>query len=336
MVSLKQIAADLDVSYTLVSKVLSGRLGTTGVSERTREAILKKAKELDYIPNSVAVALKAGRKGAVGIFFHHIGTPGSDVSDRLLRSIAEGLEKSGSRMWLRFFTTDEGFLAACDMSLKGVVDGLIVAGVPHPGLKERLSELERHKVPVVALFSDEPMADGPYGVTTVRVNYESHGFMATTHLLEQGCRSLASFCTTERRTEGFIRAHQQAGVEHDPRLMIQSQGYFPEHGQESLEKLLKLQLPFDGIVCQSDTQASGAINELIRRGIKVPEAVKVTGVDNSPAAENCIVPITSMTSEMRRAGLKVVKLLMQKIEGKAVKSVVIEPALRIRSSSRAS
>ena len=43
-----------------------------------------------------------------------------------------------------------------------------------------------------------------------------------------------------------------------------------------------------------------------------------------------------MTSEMRRAGLKVVKLLMQKIEGKAVKSVVIEPALRIRSSSRAS
>ena len=138
MASLKRIAAELGVSYTLVSKVLSGRLGTTGVSARTREAILKRAKELDYVPNRLAVALKAGRKGAVGIFLHSIGSPGSDVSERLLRGMAEGLEQSGSRMWLRFFTTDEDFLVACDTRLKREVDGLIVAGLHHPGLMPNL------------------------------------------------------------------------------------------------------------------------------------------------------------------------------------------------------
>ena len=54
MASLKRIAAELNVSYTLVSKVLSGRLGTTGVSEKTRVRILNKAKELDYVPNRLA------------------------------------------------------------------------------------------------------------------------------------------------------------------------------------------------------------------------------------------------------------------------------------------
>ncbi len=77
MVSLKRIAAELDVSYSLVSKVLNDRLGTTGVSPATRDAIQKKAKELNYVPNRLAVALKAGRKGVVGIFFHHMGILGA-------------------------------------------------------------------------------------------------------------------------------------------------------------------------------------------------------------------------------------------------------------------
>ena len=61
MPSLKSIAAELGVSYTLVSKVLSGRMCSTGVSAATREAILKKAEEVHYQPNHLAVALKRGK-----------------------------------------------------------------------------------------------------------------------------------------------------------------------------------------------------------------------------------------------------------------------------------
>lgn len=335
MASLKRIAAELDVSYTLVSKVLSGRLGTTGVSPTTREAIIKKAKELDYVPNRLAVALKAGRKGAVGIFFHHLGSPGSDVSDRLLRGLAEGLDQSGFRMWLRFFTTDEGFVAACDARLKSEVDGLIVAGVYHSGLKEKLRELERQNVPVITLFNDDPTRGQASGTTSVQVDYVSHGYIATKHLLQQGCTRLVCFATVESRTEGFLKAHREAGLKVDPRLVMEAPGFSLVDGKETLERLLHSKVPFDGIVCQSDAQANGVINELVLRGVKIPEEVKITGVDNSPLAEDCIVPITSMTSEMRGAGLKAVELLLKRIEGEKVKSVLIEPSLYIRNSSGA-
>lgn len=333
MASLKRIAAELDVSYTLVSKVLSGRLGTTGVSSKTREAILRKAREFNYVPNRLAVALKAGRKDAMGIFFHHMGTPGSDLSDRLLKGLAEGLSEETMRMWLRFFATDAEFAAACDTRLKSEVDGLIVAGVCHPGLKQKLRELERQNVPVVTLFNDAPEWSSEAWLTSVQVCYETHGYLPTRHLLDLGCRRLACLATVGTRTAGFVRAHQEAGIKIDRRLMIPCERFFCEDGRAAAIKLLKSKVPLEGIVCQSDSQANGVINELSLRGVRVPEDIKVTGVDNSPMAEDCIVPITSMTSEIRKAGQKAVELLLQKIEGKKVKSVLLQPELVVRVSS---
>jgi LacI family transcriptional regulator len=335
MASLKQIAGELGISYTLVSKVLNGRLGTTGVSDKTRDAILRKAKELQYTPNRLAVALKAGRKGAVGIFLHHLGSPGSEVSDRLLRSIAKGLEKSGYRMWLRFFTTDEEFLAACDERLKNEIDGLIVGGVEHGKLMKNLREMDQQGLPIVSVFSDISECAGT-PVTNVAVDYEMQGFLAARHLLQQGCRHLAHFRTIDRRYKGFLRAHSESNVKVDPKLVIAAKGFAFEDGKRCLERLLKTKAPFDGIVCQSDAQAVGVATELAQRGVDVPGAVKLTGIDNCPLAEYCITPVTSVTSGMQKAGLKAVELLLKRIDGQTVSSVLIEPELVERKSSSVS
>lgn len=334
MASLKQIAGELGISYTLVSKVLSGRLGTTGVSDKTRDAILRKAKELQYTPNRVAVALKAGRNGAVGIFLHHLGTPGSEISDHLLRSLAKGLEKSGYRMWLRFFTTDEEFLAACDERLKSEIDGLIVGGVGHDKLLANLQEIDQQGLPVVSVFNDS-FVGGDSSVTNVVVDYEMQGFLPTQHLLQQGCRRLAHFRTIDRRYKGFLRAHNENNVKVDPKLVINSNGFTFEDGKRCLGKLLKTKAPFDGIVCQSDSQAVAVATEFARQGVDVPGEVKLTGIDNCPLAEYCITPVTSVTSGMQKAGLKAVELLLKRINGQTVSSVLIEPQLVERKSSNA-
>ncbi len=79
-------------------------------------SILKQAAELEYIPNRLAVALKASRKGAVGVLLHHFGSAGSDVVDRFLRGISSRLEQNDLQMWLRFSIPDEEFLQGCDRS----------------------------------------------------------------------------------------------------------------------------------------------------------------------------------------------------------------------------
>lgn len=331
MASLKRIASDVGVSYTLVSKVLSGRLSTTGVSERTREAILKRAKELDYTPNRLAVALKAGRKGAVAIFIHQHGSPGSDISDRLLQGLSDGLESSSLRMWLRFFKTKEEFVAACDSNLQKEVDGLIVAGVFHPEIIPKFAELEKKRVPVVSVYQD----NGPQILpNNASVDTVLQGYLPTKHLIDLGLKKLVCVQALENRTEGFRKAMHEAGVAVDPRIQVSTpNNFYAEHATLGIRRLLQEGLKFEGVVCQSDAQAVGVINELLAHGIKVPDDVKVTGVDNSPLAHYCAVPITSVSSEIRVAGKTAVEMLLRRIKGEEVVSVRIPPRLIVRGST---
>ncbi len=332
MASLKRIAGDLGVSYTLVSKVLSGRLGTTGVSAKTRDAILARAAELEYVPNHLAVALKAGRKGSVGIFLHGIGSPGSDITDRLLGGLAQGLEESGLRMLLRFFKTEEEFLAACDVRLRSEVDGLIVAGATHPELVPKFVELEEKNVKVVSIFNDLPEKDLKH-TTNVVADYELQGYLPTKHLLDQGLRRIACLDTVENRTRGFRRAFSEAKFTPRPAQFIRCKSFKYEDGVSAADEIMQIPNGMEGVVCQSDAQALGLIHRMSKKGIQVPRDIKVTGVDNSPLARYCIVPITSVTSEMRSAGAKAVELLLQKIAGQIVHSAKLSPKLEVRESS---
>lgn len=70
-------------------------------------------------------------------------------------------------------------------------------------------------------------------------------------------------------------------------------------------------VPGDGLVAQSDNQAAGAIYELLRRGRKVPQNVKVTGVDNSPLCDLAYVPLTSVDCNRMTQGALAVDCLLQ-------------------------
>lgn len=332
MPSLKEIAQELDVSYTLVSKVLSGRMGTTGVSASVRGRILQKAKELNYTPNPLAVALKAGRKDAVAVFLHEIGVLGSGITEKMIRGISSQLSHNKLRMQLRLFASDEEFFAACGDRLKHEVDGLIIGGVFHPGIIQSLVELEDANLPCVSIFSAVPHFSHST-ISNVHVDWQHQTYLTTSHLLKSGRRHLACFSTMYQRNQGFFKAHEDARIPYDRQLLVPAAGFELEDGLSCIKQLLNLKIPFDGIVCQSDNQAIAAINVLVLRGIKVPDTVKVTGVDDSPLASSCIVPLTSATNEMDSAAAMAVRMLMEKLAGRPSSSVVIEPNLVVRKSS---
>lgn len=332
MASLKKIAQELDVSYTLVSKVLSGKMGTTGVSPAMRNRILQKAQDLKYTPNRLAVALKAGRKDAVAVFLHEFGVLGSGITEKLIRGISSQLVRKKLRMQLRLFVSDEEFFAACDDRLKHEVDGLIIGGVFHPGIIERLGALEDDNLPCVSIFSAVPHFSHRT-IANVHVDWQHQTYLTTSHLLRSGCRRLACFCTMEQRNQGFMKAHEDARIPYDQRLLIPAGGFQLADGAKCMEILLGSGIPFDGIVGQSDAQAAAAVNALVLHGLKVPGGVKVTGVDDSPLAESCIVPLTSATTEMEYAAAKAVGILMEKLAGRPSASVVVEPRLVVRQSS---
>ncbi len=328
MVSLKDVARELDLSVGLVSKVLNSRMGTTGVSAEKRERIIALAKAKGFVPNRVAQALRSGRVGTIGVFLHPMGEPGTEISETILRGMAEGLANSPFHLWLTFFEYDSDFHRTLEGDdIRRQADALIVAGVPHPDLMARFVELDRNYLPVVMHGEDEA---GP--LTQVSVDNHLQGFLPTKHLIAQGCRRIAHVCTTRIRQQGYLDAMRSANLPTDG-LILSAEKFNAQEGRVAVRKLIEGNVPFDGLVCQSDHQAFGAIQELMARGIRVPEQVRVTGVDDSPLCDLSPVPLTSVTAEGRALGRGLVSATLQRFENKQASSLLIQPRLIQRASS---
>jgi LacI family transcriptional regulator len=327
--SLKDIAGSLGVSVALVSKVLNRRMGTSGCSEKTRKAILAKAKQLRFRPNPLAVALRAGRKGTVGVFVHPIGNPGSGLVESLLDGIAEACNRNRERIWLSFFKTGDEFGERAPSEAQHEVDGLLLAGVSHPELAPLLRGFRKQGVPVVSVCTRPVLPSIP----NVFTDEEALGYLATRHLLERGCRRIAHVGRLPSRIRGYRRALRAHGLPFSPALVRETKEFALGEGGAAVRAWLAAGMRFDGVVAQSDNQALGAMYELLRHGRKVPQEVKVVGIDNSPICDLSPVALSSVSQEMQEVGRRAAEMLLDGIAGKRMSSCVVPPQVIRRASS---
>src|SRR5256885_7540 len=73
--TLADVARGAGVSLSTASRVLNGKRGAVPINERTRENVLRVARELVYTPNAAARALTSRRTHTIGVVCYHIGSP---------------------------------------------------------------------------------------------------------------------------------------------------------------------------------------------------------------------------------------------------------------------
>ena len=88
----------------------------------------------------------------------------------------------------------------------------------------------------------------------------------------------------------------------------------------------------DAIVCASDLISIGVLSALKDSGLKVPDDIAVAGYDNIPLAPFTNPPLTTVKQNTKLAGELLVDGLVGQIEGKVVKSHLIDAELVVRQS----
>ncbi len=330
-VSLKDIATELDVSISLVSKVLNNRLGNTRVSDELAEKIKKVAKERNYRKNSSALSLRSGFHNSISVMIHRHGERGSPLVDYMVRGIFEKSNEYDQKLMLGFFEQKSEFLEVCESAHRGLVDGLIVGGVPHRELCEVIMDLQKDGLPMVTIVEEALHPDLP----NVGVNVIATGELPTKHLIEQGCKTIGHVAVMENRTAGYKKAMKEAGMQIEDKWIYQcgesSFGY--QSGVAAAKHWIDAgQIP-DGVVAQSDTLAAGLMNTFTAAGIKTPDDLLVIGVDDSPFCAYSLPSLSSVNQLNYPRGKLAVEMLMQIREGKSVEQKVFEPTLKIRASS---
>jgi LacI family transcriptional regulator len=330
----KDIAKDLNLSIVTVSKVIRGH---PDISSKTRKRVLARMKELNYQPNWAARSLLAGRTWTLGLVVPDLLHP---FFAQIAKTLSAVVRKHGYNLVIS--SSEENPLLEqqeIERLLGRRVDVMLVASGQR-GL-DSFRRVEDVKIPLILLDRQVRGIEANFvGVDDVLV-----GRLATSHLVEQGCKRIAHIrgpevSTALGRLQGYKEALTSSGIVPPAGLVI-SIGSSGDHrgergGYEAAKKLLSAASQPDGIFCFNDPVALGAMRAIFDAGLKIPEDIAVVGCGNLSYSDFLRVPLSSVDQRTETIGKRAATLAIQLAEGKAVgkpKTILVEPTLVVRGSS---
>jgi LacI family transcriptional regulator len=328
-VTIKDIAKKADVSANTVSRALNDR---GEISEETKQKVLRIAKELGYIPNSLARGLVSRRTKTIGVT---VGDNRNPYFAGIVKAIEDAARERGYNIIL--CNTDEDYDKEKEiirLLREKMVDGLLITPVDRKG--EDIRELRRINFPFVLISR---YIDGLKTDYVVNDNVTG-AYLAVKCLIEKGHRRIGHIAGPSPisagtdRFKGYEKALDESGIEYDESLVIWNNVKI-EDGQRSMEELLKMDDRPTAAFTFSDYVALGALRAIHDAKLKIPDDIALVGYDDVEFSPFLEVPLTTVHQPRVRIGEMATEILIDKIEGKSsggTHQVILQPELVIRSS----
>lgn len=306
-----QMVADLaGVSPATASRALAR---SAAVHPDTIERVVTAAESIGYLPGGPARALASGRTQTIGAV---IPTLDHAIFARAIQAMQTVLARRGYQLLLAAHDYSALQEAAAVRAMLGRgVDGLMLVGADH--LPETWALLRSAPIPVVLSWSFDDRLD------SIGFDNAQAGQLAAEHLLALGHRRfgmVSGFTQANDRARlrlaGVRRALAEAGLDL-PAWRVAEQPFTLAGGRAGLTQLLGLAESPTAIVCGNDLLAAGVLFEAAERGVPVPRALSVVGIDNLEIASHIAPALTTIhlpTSELGRA---VAEHLLARLDGHA-------------------
>ncbi len=328
------IAKKLDITAATVSRALNNN---PKISEDTRKLVLETAVKMNYKQNRLALALRSGKSYNVGVIVPRID---SNFFASTIRGIEEELHPYKYNVIIcQTHENEKREIENISTLLNAQVDGIIISITNESKENEKIIQRVLEKNVPLIFFDRKKNIDG---VSSVTINDFEGGYIATQHLIDEGCKRIAHLCGDqsleiyENRFKGYKQALLDNGMAFDENYVVQTRSNV-EMGALCAEKLLKLETPPDSIFSSSDFAALGAIQEIKAQGIRIPEDFCVVGFGNEPFTKFMELSISSVDQSPLEMGKMAAKVFMEQINNvenlKIEKKVILKPELQIRKSS---
>lgn len=334
-VSIKDVAERAGVALGTVSNVLNR---PDKVAEPTRARVLAAIAELGFVRNDAARQLKAGRSNSIGFIL-------LDVRNPFFTDVARGAEQQAAEQGLTVLLANsddrpDREAAYLDLFEQHRVQGLLVS--PIGNVLDRLDRLRRHGI--ITVLVDRVAEGRPF--SSVSVDDVAGGYLAVSHLIDQGCRRIAFVggpVTIRQVADRLLGATRAAAEHEDVQLEVLLYDALSVHcGRDAGATIVKRardRRP-DGVFCANDLLAVGVLQSFTMLArLAVPDEIALVGYDDIDFASATVVPLSSIRQPSVLMGQTAVDLLIEQLRGAGEqpaepRSVVFQPELIVRESSR--
>ncbi|HET8736820.1 MAG TPA: LacI family DNA-binding transcriptional regulator [Pricia sp.] len=306
-ITIYDLAKELQYSPSTISRALKDH---ESISKKTINLVKKAAKKRGYRPNNLAAGLRNNKTNTIGILISRINRP-------FIASLISGIEEKARKEGYNVIISQSNDIYENEVNnaillYDRSVSGLIVSLAMETTDMSHFQQFIDHGIPVV--FVDRvPAKINSYKV--VIDNYRA-GYLATKHLIEQGCKKIAHYGGAphrniyEDRRNGYLDALKEFGLPVDEELVIYFNTLSFEEGEQATNRLLDMAEPPDGIFSANDTAAVSAIISAKKRGIKIPEQLAIIGFNDDPIASIVDPPLSTVSHPATKMGQIAAKIIL--------------------------
>lgn len=311
MATLKEIAAVCGVSVASVSKALNDH---KDIGEETKERIRQVAKEMGYLPNSQARALKTHRTNNIGVLFVDEAQSGltHDYFAEVLDHFKRTVEENGYD--ITFINADKkgrNYHTILEHCKYRGFDGVVIACVNFDA--PQVMELVNSDIPVVTidhLFHNH--------ITIVSDNIQGMKDLFT-FVYQQGHRKVAYIhgadsSVTQSRISSFYRTAEELGVEVPDEYMKEAAYRSTTAAKRATKELLALPEPPTCIFYPDDFACFGGMSAIQELGLRIPEDISIVGYDGIRVARHMEPQLTTLRQNTEAIGCRAATELISLIE----------------------
>jgi LacI family transcriptional regulator len=324
-VTLADIAREAGTSASTASRALSGR---GYVSPDARERLLAAAERLGYVPNASARTLKQKTSRVVGVVV-------SDLENQFYARLAAGIEQTLREADYRMVLLGDNSESAEEVAGARTFVAMRAPGVIlTPVGREAARLLATRGVAVVEV--DRQVADVP--CDAVLIDNVRGARDATAHLLEHGHTRIGmlvaetDWTSDAGRLQGYRRAHADARVAVDERLIVR----VPFHAPDTEQRIASLldRRP-TAIFAANNLLAELAWHAIRDRGLRLPDDISLVGFDDVQWMEMVNPGITAVAQPTVELGRRAAELLLRRMADPDCEPAVerLEPTLVVRGST---
>jgi LacI family transcriptional regulator len=332
-VTIYDIARKLNISAATVSRGLHNH---PAVSKKTKKKILDMVEAIGYRTNHFARNLRQQKTRTIGVIVH-------ELNSNFITSVLAGIEKVTTEAGYDIIMAHSSESAAKEAAnarnlFHKRVDGLIAS------LSFDTKDLDHYKpftdkgIPII--FFDRVEQDG--NNTVVVIDNMKCGYLATQHLISQGCKRIAHITSNLNRNvyslryKGYQDALFDNNIPFNENLLIITD-LTEKAGVKAAMNLLKMDPLPDGAFITNDFVAAVCMRTLKELGIRIPQDIAVVGFNNDAIGKLIEPRLTTINYPGIDMGEIAARNLVNHLEGignmHQTNTIVIRSELIVRESS---
>lgn len=332
-ITIYDIAKELNLSPATISR---GLKSSPNISKETVRKILDKAEQMGYRHNNFASNLRRQNSNTIGVMVH-------ELNSNFITSVLAGIEQVTNLAGydLLIAHSSESFAKersnASNLFHKRV-DGLIASLSFDTTDLEHFKVFEEKNIPLIFFDRVEEKSDQ---TKVVIDNYKS-GYLATKHLLEQGCKNIVMMTGSLNRNvyfqrhKGYKDALHEHGIAYNDKLVF-IKDLSEAEGIATAKNILRMKHLPDGAFITNDFSAAVCMKVLKEHGIRIPEDIAIVGFNNDSIGKIVEPQLTTIDYPGIEVGKITATTLINHLKGisdlKTMQTIVVRSELLIRGSS---